>query len=97
MLPLTAARFDVPTWHDAKVHDDHHIQVRHSLYSVPTRYLGEKVRVRADKSTVRIYLGTEFIKAHPHVAPGKRSTDPSDYYYCSQSSPKIWRVDRRVI
>lgn len=79
MLPLPAARFDVPTWHDAKVHDDHHIQVRHSLYSVPTRYLGEKVRVRVDKSTVRIYLGTEFIKAHPHVAPGKRSTDPADY------------------
>lgn len=79
MLPLPAAPFDVPSWHEAKVHDDHHIQVRHSLYSVPTRYLGAKVRVRVDKSTVRIYLGSEFIKAHPRVAPGKRSTDPTDY------------------
>jgi transposase len=79
MLPLPAAPFDVPSWHDAKVHDDHHIQVRHSLYSVPTRYLGAKVRARVDKSTVRIYLGSEFIKAHPRVAPGKRSTDPTDY------------------
>lgn len=79
MLPLPAAPFDVPTWHEAKVHDDHHIQIRHSLYSVPTRYLGAKVRVRVDKSTVRIYLGSEFIKAHPRMPPGKRSTDPSDY------------------
>jgi hypothetical protein len=79
MLPLPATPFDVPTWHDAKVHDDHHIQVRHSLYSVPTRYLGAKVRVRVDKNTVRIYLGSEFIKAHPRVAPGKRSTDTTDY------------------
>jgi len=79
LLPLPAAPFDVPSWHDAKVHDDHHIQVRHSLYSVPTRYLGAKVHVRVDKSSVRIYLGAEFIKAHPRVAPGKRSTDPADY------------------
>jgi transposase len=79
MLPLPAAPFDVPTWHDAKVHDDHHIQVRYSLYSVPTRYVGSKVRARVDKTTVRIYLGSEFIKAHPRVPPGKRSTDPSDY------------------
>jgi transposase len=79
MLPLPAAAFDVPSWHDAKVHDDHHVQVRHSLYSVPTRYLGAKVRVRVDKTTVRIYLGSEFIKAHPRVQPGKRSTDTADY------------------
>ena len=79
MLPPPSAPFDVPSWHDAKVHDDHHIQVRHSLYSVPTRYLGAKVRARVDKTTVRIYLGSEFIKAHPRKAPGKRSTDPADY------------------
>lgn len=79
LLPLPAAPFDVPTWHEAKVHDDHHIQVRHSLYSVPTRHLGAKVRARLDKTTVRIYLGSAFIKAHPRVAPGQRSTDPDDY------------------
>jgi hypothetical protein len=37
------------------------------------------VRVRADKKTVRIYLGTELVKAHPRVAVGRRSTDPADY------------------
>lgn len=71
--------YDVPHWADAKVHPDHHIQVLKSLYSVPTRFIGKSVRVRADRRTVRIYLRTELIKTHPRMAVGKRSTDPNDY------------------
>ena len=79
MLPPPSAPFDVPTWTDAKVHPDHHVQVARALYSVPTRFIGRTVRVRADRSTVRIFLATELVKVHPRVAQGKRSTDPSDY------------------
>jgi Integrase core domain len=72
--------FDVPMWIDrAKVHPDHHIQVVHALYSVPNRYLRKYVRVRADKTNVKIYFGTELIKVHPRKAPGGRSTDANDY------------------
>jgi transposase len=80
MLPPPTEPFDVPAWIDeAKVHPDHHIQVARALYSVPSIYLGKKVRARADKTTVKIYLGTELIKVHPRTGPGGRSTDPSDY------------------
>lgn len=79
MLPPPTAPFDVPLWTEAKVHADHHIQVQRALYSVPTRYLHQTVRVRSDKSTVRIYARTELIKVHPRKQPGGRSTDPSDY------------------
>ncbi len=80
MRPPPDAPFDVPTWFDkAKVHPDHHIQILHALYSVPTRYLRKYVRVRADKTQVKIYFGTELIKVHPRKAPGGRSTDASDY------------------
>lgn len=79
MLPPPTAPFDVPIWTDAKVHPDHHIQIARSLYSVPTRFVGRTVRVRADRSTVRIYLGTELIKVHPRVAMGQRATDAADY------------------
>ena len=34
--------------------------------------------MRADRSTVRIYLATELVKRHPRSRKGKRSTDPSD-------------------
>jgi transposase len=80
MLAAPDAPFDVPTWVDkAKVHPDHHIQFAHALYSVPNRYLRKHVRVRADKTQVKIYFGTELIKVHPRQPPGGRSTDASDY------------------
>jgi transposase len=79
MLAAPDSLFDVPLWTDAVVHPDHHIQVARALYSVPTRYLHKVVRVRADKTAVKIYLGAELIKMHPRQAPGGRSTDPNDY------------------
>lgn len=72
MKPAPTTPFDVPHWSDATVHPDHHVQVLRSLYSVPTRYIGKLVRVRADSSIVRIYLGTELVKVHARVAPGNR-------------------------
>ncbi len=80
MLAPPAAPFDVPLWvDDAKVHPDHHIQIARALYSVPTIYIGKKVRARADKTCVKIYFGTELIKMHERKPPGGRSTDTSDY------------------
>lgn len=79
MLAAPTERFDVPLWTEAKVHPDHHLQVQRALYSVPTRYIGRTVRVRSDRSVVRIYLGGELIKMHERKAPGKRATDPGDY------------------
>jgi hypothetical protein len=79
MQPAPAAPFDVPHWSDPKVHPDHHVQVGKALYSVPTRYIGKTLRARADRSTVRLYLGMELIKTHPRKPPGERSTDPNDF------------------
>ena len=80
MLAPPAEPFDVPLWvDDAKVHPDHHIQVAYALYSVPSRYVGKKVRARADKTLVKVYAGTDLIKVHPRKPPGGRATDVSDY------------------
>ena len=79
LLPPPSEPFDVPRWSSPKVHPDHHVQVARALYSVPTRYIGKKLRARVDKRTVRLYLQSELIKSHPRVQPGKRSTDTQDY------------------
>jgi transposase len=79
MLPAPTEPFDVPSWVEAKVHPDHHIQVARALYSVPTAHLHKRVRVRVDSKLVRIYVGTELVKMHPRQQPGGRSTDPTDY------------------
>jgi len=77
-----SAPFDVPYWGEAKVHPDHHVAVLRSLYSVPTRHVGTWLHVRADRTTVKLFAGaggTELVKLHPRVLPGKRATDPHDY------------------
>jgi hypothetical protein len=79
MLPPPSEAFDVPEWTDAKVHPDHHIQVRRALYSVPWPHVGHRVDVRIDRSTVRVYRKTELVKMHPRQQPGGRATDPKDY------------------
>jgi transposase len=79
MQPMPTERFDVPVWSKHKVHPDHHVQVARALYSAPTAYLGHQLDVRVDRTSVRLYRGSDLIKLHPRVAPGKRSTDPSDY------------------
>jgi transposase len=81
LRPAPSAPFDVPDWLDAKVHPDHHIQVKKALYSVPHLYAERraKVRVRVDRKTVRIYFRNDLIKTHPRVETGQRSTDASDY------------------
>jgi transposase len=79
MLPAPSESFDVPLWTEAKVHVDHHIQVQRALYSVPTRFIGRRVRVRADRTLVQVFVGAELIKVHPRKQPGERSTDVNDY------------------
>ncbi len=80
MLAPPTELFDVPLWAEhAKVHPDHHVEIARSLYSVPTLYRNKEVRVRADKTTVKIYFGTDLIKLHPRRPPGGRSTDTNDY------------------
>jgi transposase len=80
MRPAPDTPYDVPIYFEkAKVHPDHHIQIAQALYSVPTAYLRKHVRVRADRTLVKIYFGTELIKMHERQPPGGRSTDPSDY------------------
>jgi transposase len=79
MKPAPTTAFDVPRWGEAKVHDDHHVQVRRALYSIPTAYLHRTVDVRVDSQTVKAYFKNELIKVHPKKPPGGRSTDPNDY------------------
>jgi hypothetical protein len=79
LLPEPTELYDVPLWASPKVARDHYAQVDRALYSLPTRFIGRKLRARADRSTVRFYDGALLIKTHPRVARGQRSTDPNDF------------------
>jgi hypothetical protein len=79
LLPLPGTSFDTPVWSDPKVHRDLHVEVDRALYSVPRRFLGQRVRARRDATTVKIYVRGELVKLHRRVKPGQRSSDPADF------------------
>jgi transposase len=78
--PAPTEAYDIPIWSEPKVARDHYAQVAKALYSLPTKFIGKVLEARADRTTVRFYLGgAEPVKTHPRVAPGQRSTDPNDF------------------
>lgn len=79
LLPAPTAPYDVPLWCEPKVARDQHAQVAKALYSLPTRFVGKKLRARADRTTVRFYDGSTLVKTHPRQLPGRRSMDPNDF------------------
>ncbi len=79
LLPAPTERYDVPAWSDPTVARDHFAQVAKALYTLPTIYIGQKLSARADRSTVRFYLGTELIRVHARQPPGGKAIVESDF------------------
>lgn len=79
LIPYSYERYDIALWAVCKVHPDHHIRFKNSLYSLPTRYISKSVDVRGDSALVKIYHNGTLIKVHKTVEAGKRSTDFEDY------------------
>jgi hypothetical protein len=79
LRPAPSTPYDVPLWADPKIARDQYAQVARALYSLPTRWVGKRLRARADAVTVRFYHGAELIKTHVRQHPGGRATDPNDF------------------
>ena len=78
LAPLPAAPFVLATWSSAKVGPDIHAKVGATLYSVPWRYLGQRVDARSTTTMVQFFRHGELIKTHPVKERGKQ-TDYGDY------------------
>jgi transposase len=78
LIPVPATPFELADWSKGKVHDDIHVKVAKTLYSVPWRYIGEWVDARTASGMVAIYLRGELIKTHVFKAKG-RQTDYTDF------------------
>src|SRR6266511_165799 len=79
LLPAPAEPYDVPLWAEPKVARDHFAQVAAALYSLPTRFIGRRLRARADSQLVRFYDGAALVKTHARQSRGGKSIDPSDF------------------
>jgi transposase len=79
LRPLPAQPFEAVTWTQAKVARDCHVQVAHTLYSVPYTYIGKTLAVRISARTIELYLDQALVKTHLRAADGRRQTDWQDY------------------
>ena len=81
LIPWDGEAYEIADWREAKVHQDHHIQCRQALYSVPSSLCppGQKVEVKVDSKLVRIYHRGQLVKTHLRQLKGGRSTDTEDY------------------
>ena len=72
--PLPRKRFEPVLWKDAKVHRDAHIIFCGAFYSVPWRFVGRQVLVRATTRRVAIYADDVRIATHERAPRGERRT-----------------------
>lgn len=78
LKPLPRQRFVLATWSRATVGPDIHVKVGRTLYSVPWRFIGQKIDARATFTMVQIFTDGQLIATHAAKTAGKQ-TDMSHY------------------
>jgi transposase len=95
LRPLPSTGYERIFWHQAKVHQDTHICFDGRLYSVPWRWVGHSVWVRATPSTVTIFAEDARIATHARRGANMRSTNeahlPKYRGDLRHRSHKYWR------
>ncbi len=110
LLPLPATPFSLLQIKPVKVHPDCHVVVEGSYYSVPYRYIGQRLDAYVSQQVVELYLGVELIATHVRCsAPGQWQTRLEDYpaakvaylrqtpQYCRQVAAQIGPATVKVV
>ena len=76
LLPLPAVPFELAMWKVATVQYSYHISVDKQNYSVPYKYIKQKVDVRLTSHTVEVFFEGNRIASHPRLygRPNQYST-----------------------
>ena len=98
LLPLAPMVFPVFSEAPRMVHQDGHVEVARTYYSVPPEYVGRKVWARWEPRLVRIFnTRMEQIALHARQEPGRFSTDPLHIHArkrCAVENGLDWLLDR---
>jgi len=68
LLPLPPEPFELVETRILKVHPDCHVTMDGSYYSVPYRYVGQKLDAYIFERVVQLFLGTELVATHPRAS-----------------------------
>jgi transposase len=76
LLPLPTDSFEITEWKQVTVNVDYHVAFDDRLYSVPHRYVHQRVWVCATSTTVEVQLRNSRIAAHPRFGKDRIATTP---------------------
>lgn len=71
LLALPPAPWELATWTSAVVQADCHLTAARASYSVPARYVGQRLDVRLGERIVSIYDGATLVTSHPRQVRGR--------------------------
>lgn len=75
LKPLPSEPFQMGTWKKVTVHPDCHVVFQKVYYSVPFRFVGQALWLRATDTTVQIYQEHHLVAIHPKTTrPGGKQT-----------------------
>ncbi len=87
LKPLPAVPYEYAEWKQAKPGIDYHVEVEKHYYSVPHRWVGHVLDVRATATTVEVFHKGQRVTSHPRAHKGGFST-------LSEHMPKAHRQHR---
>jgi transposase len=87
LKPLPAVPYEYAEWKQAKPGIDYHVEVEKHYYSVPHRWVGHVLNVRATATTVEVFHKGQRVASHPRAHKGGFST-------LSEHMPKAHRQHR---
>jgi len=64
LRPLPQQRYQYADWKTVRVHQDYHVELAHSWYSVPHELVGRQVQVRYTWTTVEVFHEEQRVASH---------------------------------
>ncbi len=95
-LPLPQRPYEYAEWGKARVNVDYHIEVDGHFYSVPFRFLHEKVDTRLTATTVEVFQGGERIAAHVRSSVRGKPTTVPEHMPSTHRHYSEWNPERFI-
>ena len=110
LLPLPSTPFALCEVRQVKVHNDCHVVIDGSCYSLPYRYVGQRVEAYIFDNLVQLFSGVELICSHPralhkgdwltrneHYPPGKAAFLDKTPQRCQEQAASIGTATAAVV
>jgi len=96
LSPLPRARFEFSQWKNAKVNIDYHVELKRHYYSVPFKYMKEKVQIRYTETTLEVFFCSKRIASHPRSFLAGRHTTLKEHMPKSHQHQMDWSPSRLI-